>query len=98
MLNPITHRKVLEQGVAGRASVVEMGALDPDAGGSGVAMTLQVHVEGWTPYEVEGEWMVRSADTIPASGWILVRVDPDDLQEVAIDWQRVRAAAAAVAG
>jgi hypothetical protein len=92
VLNPLTHRKVLSTGVRGRASVVEMGALDRDAASFNLAMTLQVYVDEWTPYEVEDQWMVKAADVAGLSGWIPVRVDPDDLQRVAIDWDGVRAA------
>jgi hypothetical protein len=92
VLNPLTHRKVLETGVPGRASVVAMGSPDRDAASSNLPMTLQVYVEGWSPYEVEDRWRVRSGDASGLSGWVPVRVDPDDLQNVAIDWDGVRAA------
>ena len=94
MLNPLTHRKVLESGVRGRAAVVEMGSLDRDATSFNLAMTLQVYVEGWTPYEVEDYWMVKARDAVSLSGWVPVRVDPDDLQKVAIDWDGLRSARA----
>lgn len=32
------------------------------------AMTLQVHVEGLTPFEVEDQWMVKAKDTEGLSG------------------------------
>lgn len=92
MLNPLTHRKVLRNGIRGRAAVVQMGSLDRGATSANVPMTLQVYVEGWTPYEVEDHWMVKARDAVGLSGWIPVRVDPDDLQNVAIDWDGVRAA------
>jgi hypothetical protein len=92
VLNPLTHRKVLKNGVRGRASVVEMGSLDRDATSFNLPMTLQVYVEGWTPYEVEDQWIVKAGDAAGLPGWIPVRVDPGDLQNVAIDWDRVRAA------
>ena len=90
MLNPLTHRKVLRTGVPGRASVVAMGSPDLDAASSDLPMTLQVYVEGWSPYEVEGRWTVRAGDASGLSGWVPVRVDPDDLQQVVIDWEGVR--------
>jgi hypothetical protein len=90
LLNPLTHRKVLRNGVRGRAAVVEVGSVDRDAPSFNLPMTLQVHVEGWTPYEVEDQWMVRARDAAGLSGWVPVRVDPDDLQNVAIDWDGVR--------
>jgi hypothetical protein len=31
MLNPLTHRKIVRKGVPGRATIVEMGALDRGA-------------------------------------------------------------------
>jgi hypothetical protein len=91
VLNPFTHRKVLKHGVPGRATIVEMGALDREATLFNLPMTLQVHVEGWTPYEVEGQWMVSAKDTVGLSGWIPVKVDPEDHDKVAIDWDGVQA-------
>ena len=91
MLNPLTHRRILRKGVPGRATIVERGALDRGGTSFNLPMTLQVHVEGRTPYEVEDQWMVKAKDTIGLDGWIPVRVDADDPQRVAIDWDGVRA-------
>lgn len=90
MLNPFTHRKVLKNGVAGRATIVSMGALDRGGTSFNLPMTLQVYVEGWTPYEVADQWMVKARDTITLSGWIPVRVDPDERDKVAIVWDELR--------
>lgn len=90
MLNPLTHRKVLRKGVPGKATIVSMGALDRGATSFNLPMTLQVYVEGWTPYEVEDQWMVKAKDTITLSGWIPVRVDPDERDKVAIEWETLR--------
>ena len=98
MLNPLTHRKVLRNGIRGRAALVEMGSLDRGATSVNLPMTLQVYVDGWTPYEVEDHWMVKTRDAVGLTGWIPVRVDPEDLQNVAIDWDGVRAAHAHEAG
>ena len=91
MLNPLTHRKILKKGLAGRATVVEMGALDRGATSFNLPMTLQVHVEGITPFEVEDQWMVKAKDTVGLSGSIPVKVDPEEHTKVAIDWEGVRA-------
>jgi hypothetical protein len=91
MLNPFTHKKVLRNGAPGRATIVERGALDRGATSFNLAMTLQVHVDGMTPYEVEDQWMVKAKDTIGLSGWIPVRVDRERPERVAIDWDGVRA-------
>jgi Short C-terminal domain len=90
MLNPLTHRKVLRKGVPGKATIVSRGALDRGGTTFNLPMTLQVYVEGWTPYEVEDQWMVKAKDTITLSGWIPVRVDPDERDKVAIDWETLR--------
>ncbi len=92
MLNPLTHRKVLKKGMPGTATIVEMGALDRGGTSFNLPMTLHVHVEGITPYEVEDQWMVKAKDTVALSGSIPVKVDRDDHRKVAIDWDRVRAA------
>jgi hypothetical protein len=91
MLNPFTHKKVLRNGVPGRATIVEMGALDRGGTSFNLPMTLQVHVDGMTPYEIEDQWMVKAKDTIGLSGSIPVRVDRDRPERVAIDWDGVRA-------
>jgi hypothetical protein len=54
-------------------------------------MTLHVYVEGMTPYEVEDQWMVKARDAEGLSGSIPVKVDREDPQKVAIDWDGVRA-------
>jgi hypothetical protein len=91
MLNPFTHKKVLRNGVPGRATIVEMGALDRGGTSFNLPMTLQVHVEGMPPYEIEDQWMVKAKDAIGLSGWIPVRVDRGRPERVAIDWEGVRA-------
>jgi hypothetical protein len=53
VLNSLTHRKVLKKGMPGRATIVEMGALDRGGTSFNLPMTLQVLIEGITPYEVE---------------------------------------------
>jgi hypothetical protein len=90
MLNPLTHRKVLKKGVPGKATIVSMGALDRGGTSFNLPITLQVYVEGWTPYEVSDQWMVKARDTITLSGWIPVKVDPDDREKVAIEWDELR--------
>ena len=90
MLNPFTHRKVLKNGVPGKAMIVTMGALDRGATSFNLPMTLQVYVEGWVPYEVHEEWWVNARDTVALSGWIPVRVDPEERDTVAIDWDTLR--------
>jgi hypothetical protein len=90
MLNPLTHRKVLKKGVPGKATIVSMGALDRGGTSFNLPMTLQVYVEGWTPYEVQDQWMVKAKDTIALSGWIPVKVDPDERDKVAIEWDALR--------
>jgi hypothetical protein len=91
VLNPFTHRKILKKGVPGQATIVSMGALDRGATSFNLPMTLHVYVEGWTPYEVSDQWMVKASDTIGLSGWIPVMVDPEERDKVAIDWDGVRA-------
>jgi Short C-terminal domain len=90
VLNPFTHRKVLKKGKPGRANIVAMGVLNRGATSFNLPMTLQVYVEGMTPYEVEDQWMVKAKDTEGLSGTIPVKVNPDDPMEVAIDWDGVR--------
>jgi Short C-terminal domain len=90
VLNPFTHRKVLKNGMPGRATIVTRGALDRGATSFNLPMTLQVHVEGVTPYEVEDQWMVKAKDTVALDGSIPVRVDRNDHGRVAIDWDGLR--------
>jgi hypothetical protein len=90
VLNPFSHRKVLKKGRAGRATIVSMGALDRGATSFNLPMTLHVYVEGLTPYEVQDQWMVKAKDCVALSGSIPVKVDPEDQQRVAIDWDTLR--------
>jgi hypothetical protein len=90
VLNPLTHRKILKKGLAGRATIIEIGALDRGATSFNLPMTLQVHVPGITPYEVEDQWMVKARDTAALSGSIPVKVDPEEHDRVAIDWDTLR--------
>ena len=91
MINPWTHRRVLKHGVPGRATVIAASVPSRDASMFNMALTLQVFVEGRTPYEVEGQWMVKASDTEALSGSIPVKVDPDEPDKVAIDWDALRA-------
>jgi Short C-terminal domain len=91
MLNPLTHRKVLKKGMPGRATIVERGALDRGGTSFNLPMTLQVFVEGITPYEVEDQWMVKAKDTVALDGSIPIKVDPENHEKVAIDWDTLRA-------
>jgi hypothetical protein len=91
MLNPLAHRRVLKKGIPGRATIIEMGTMARGATTFNLPMTLQVHVESLPPYEVEGQWWVKAKDGAAlTSGPLAVRVDPDDHQQVAIDWETVR--------
>jgi Short C-terminal domain len=88
MLNPL---KVLKKGMPGRATIVERGALDRGGTSFNLPMTLQVFVEGITPYEIEDQWMVKAKDTVALDGSIPIKVDPSDHEKVAIDWETLRA-------
>ena len=91
MLNPFTHRRILKKGTPGRATIVAASVPARDASMFNMALTLQVFVEGRTPYEVEGQWMVKASDIEALSGSIPVKVDPDDPEKVEIDWDALRA-------
>ena len=91
MLNPLTHRKILKRGKPGRATIVTRGALDRGATSFNLPMTLQVFVDGITPFEVEDQWMVKAKDTVALDGSIPIKVDPDEPDRVAIDWETLRA-------
>ncbi len=90
MLNPFTRRKVLKNGMPGRATIVEMSMPESGASSQNIAMTLQVHCEGITPYEVEGQWMVSRKDPIGFGLELPVKVDKEDHNKVAIDWDAAR--------
>jgi len=91
VINPFTHRKILKKGMPGRATIVEMSMPHSGASSQNIAMTLQVHVEGLTPYEVEDQWMVSSKDTLGFGLSLPVKVDQKDQNKVAIDWEQARA-------
>ena len=91
MINPFTHRKILKNGRPGRATIVTMGAIDRGGSSFNLPMTLHVYVEGLTPYEVHDQWMVKAKDTVALSGSVPVKVDPEDQEKVAFDWDTLRA-------
>jgi hypothetical protein len=87
MLNPFTHRKLLRKGVPGTGTIVAMSDRSPGASSQNVAMTLQIRVEGMSPYEVEDQWMVSAGRTLGFGMELPVKVDRDKPQKVAIDWE-----------
>jgi hypothetical protein len=91
MINPFTHRRILKKGTPGRAMIVAASVPARGASMFNMAMTLQVFVEERAPYEVEGQWMVKASDTEALAGSIPVKVDPDEPDKVAIDWDTLRA-------
>jgi hypothetical protein len=95
MLNPFTHRKILKKGTPGTARIISMSMPEGGASSQNIAMTLQVFVEGMSPYEVEDQWMVNHKDTIGFGMELPVKVDPDKPEKVAIDWEAARAGHAA---
>jgi hypothetical protein len=96
MLNPLATRRILKKGIAGRARIEAMTMPPRGAAKFNLGMTLQVHVAGQPPYEVQDQWIV-SAKTPLGFGMVLpVKVDPNDPQRVAVDWgAHVEAAAEA---
>lgn len=90
MLNPITHRKILKKGVPGTGTIVAMSAREPGASSQNVAMTLQIRVEGMSPYEVEDQWMVSSKHALGFGMALPIKVDPNKPQKVAIDWDAAK--------
>jgi len=91
MLNPLTHRKILKKGKPGRARITAFAMPERGASSQNLPMTLEVHVEGLSPYEVEDQWMVSRKDTLGFGMEVPVKVDPDKPQRVAIDWKSARA-------
>jgi hypothetical protein len=90
MLNPFTHKKILKKGRPGTGKIIAMSALDPSASSQNVAMTLQIQVEGLSPYEVEDQWMVSRKSTLGFGLELPVKVDEGNPQKVAIDWDAAR--------
>ncbi|MCB0875285.1 MAG: SHOCT domain-containing protein [Solirubrobacterales bacterium] len=86
MLNPFTHRKILKKGRPGTGTIVAMSNRESGSSSQNVAMTLQIRVEGMTPYEVEDQWMVSSKQTLGFGMELPVKVDPEKPHKVAIDW------------
>lgn len=90
MINPFTHRKILKKGRPGTGTIVSMSMPEAGASSQNIKMTLQVAVEGLAPYEVEDQWMVSSKDTLGFGMALPVKVDTDNPQKVAIDWDAAR--------
>lgn len=84
------HKKpILAKGIDGTAIIVSLAA-----GGranefhSLVLMELEVHVPGRSPYEVDTAEYVTAAGagSLAPGNELVVKVDPDDPQKVAVDW------------
>ena len=86
MLNPFTHRKILKKGTPGTGTIIAMSAREPGASSQNVAMTLQIRVEGMSPYEVEDQWIVSARHALGFGMELPIKVDRDKPQRVAIDW------------
>lgn len=86
MLNPFTRRKILKNGRPGTATVIAMSMREPGATSQNVSMTLQVQVEGLSPYEVDDQWMVNHKQALGFGMQLPIKVDQDSPQKVAIDW------------
>ncbi len=86
MINPFTHRKILKKGMPGTGTIVAMSMPEAGATTQNIAMTLQIQVEGMAPYEVEDQWMVNRKHTLGFGLALPVKVDRDNPQKVAIDW------------
>lgn len=90
MINPFTHRKILKKGRPGTGTILSMSMPEAGASSQNIAMTLQIAVEGLAPYEVEDQWMVSRKDTLGFGMALPVKVDTDNPQKVAIDWDAAR--------
>lgn len=91
MINPFTHRKILKKGIPGTGTIVAMSMPHGGATTQNIAMTLQIQVEGMAPYEVEDQWMVNRNHTLGFGLALPVKVDRDNPQKVAIDWDAAEA-------
>ncbi len=98
MINPFTHRKILKKGRAGKAVITAFTMPERGSSTQNLPITLEVHVEGRSPYMVEDQWMVSSKDSLGFGIEVPVKVDVDDPQKVAIDWKAAREVRAAEKG
>jgi hypothetical protein len=91
VLNPLTQRRILKNGIAGTAEVLHLAYQYGQSSLSNRQLTLRVHTPGVDPYEVDGQWMVRGkyVDDLRRGSQIPVKVDADDRSQVAIDWDRL---------
>lgn len=51
-----------------------------------MGFTFQIYVEGWSPYEIEDQYFVSSRATLGHGMALPCKVDREDPQRVAIDW------------
>jgi hypothetical protein len=86
MLNPLAHRKILKKGISGQARIQAMTMPPRGAAKFNLGMTLQVFVEGRNPYEVEDQRLVSAKMPLGFGMVLPVKVDRDDQQRIAIDW------------
>ena len=90
LLNPFTHRRILKNGRTGKAVITRFSSPERGTAKQNLSFTLEVHVEGSSPYIVKDQWMVSSRDTIGFGVVLPVKVDHGNPQRVAIDWKAAR--------
>ena len=79
----------IKDGVRGRA-VVQSSSIPAHASSYNVHMWLDVYVDGWEPFRMEHECMVR-ADKHPHPGTTLpVTVDPDNRERLRVEWDAIQ--------
>lgn len=75
-----------EKRLPGRAVIVAMTTPARGAALFNMGFTLQIYVEGWSPYEIEDQYFVSSRATLGHGMALPCKVDREDPQRVAIHW------------
>ncbi len=81
--------RVMTEGVAATATVVELGPAQPDANIYNQVIDLEIRPRTGSAYRVANEYLVPRAANLAVGDVLQVRVDGEDRAKIAIDWEAV---------
>jgi hypothetical protein len=81
--------RLLQEGIAATAKVIDLGPAQPDANIYNQVVDLEVTPRTGSAYRVANDYLVPRAANLAIGDVLEVRVDPEDRGKIAIDWGAV---------
>jgi hypothetical protein len=81
--------RLLAEGMAATAKVIELGPAQPDANIYNQVVDLEITPRTGSRYRIANEYLVPRAANLAVGDLLQVRVDGDDRAKIAIDWGAV---------